>query len=187
MNGDPREPETPAGVPSNPIVVPSGMKVSWGLGIVGCMGAMLCIVAAIIAPVLKSAGVSRETQQCLGNLRRLSRAMFLYADENDGRLPAQGWDKALAKFEPDPVMFACPHQRRIDPRSSGYALNKILAGKALKSIQNAGETVMLFDSRPLVPGSITEASDVPRPGRHRNGKQNAVAYADGRVEAIAAP
>ncbi len=188
MSEDPREPVSEPTLPSNPIAVPSGgLKVSWGLGAVGCFAAMLCIFASIVAPILSSAGASRETQQCLGNLRRLSRAMMLYTDDNDGKMPGQDWNKDLAKYEPDEVMFACPHQRRVDPNSSGYALNKALAGKVLKDIENPGQTVMLFDSRPVVPGTITEPSDVPRPGRHRNGKQNGVAYADGRVEAVPAP
>lgn len=188
MNDDPREPGPQDGVPSNPIVVPSGgMRVSWGLGAVGCFSALLCITASIVMPILKSASTSRETQQCLGNLRRLSRAMMLYTDDNDGKMPGQDWNKDLSKYEPDEVMFACPHQRRVDPSSSGYALNKALAGKVMKDIENPGQTVMLFDSRPVIPGTITEPTNVPRPGRHRNGKQNGVAYADGRVEAVPVP
>lgn len=179
------EPTTPD---PSPILVPSGgPKVSWGLGVVGCAAALVCMAGAIIAPIMQSAGSSRETELCLSNLRRIARAAILYSEDNGGRLPGQEWNRALAKYEPDEVSFACPHQRRIDPRSSGYALNKTLAGATLDAIQDQDKTVLFFDSRPVFPGTITDPSDVPRPGRHRNGKRNGVAYANGRVEAVPAP
>ena len=188
MTEDPREPKSPDLPNLTPIEVPSsGLKVSWGLGAVGCLAAMMCIAASIIMPILKSAGTSRETQLCLGNLRRLSRAVILYSEEHDGRLPGQGWNRDLAKYEPDEVVFACPHQRRIDPRSSGYAMNSALVEKKLPEVTDPASTPLLFDSRPVVPGTITEPDDVPRPGRHKNGSENAVAYADGHVTTVPAP
>lgn len=183
MSGAPTEP----GPNSNPIAVPSGgLKVSWGLGFIGCLSALMCIAAAILVPFWKSAGSSYETTQCMGNLRRIGRAVMLYAPDNNGLLPGDGWQRDLAKYEPDEVAFACPHQRRVDPGSSGYALNKAVAGKKLDEIQNPEETYLVFDSRPTVPGSIADSKAVPRPGRHRNGRVNNVVYADGRVNSVPA-
>lgn len=162
----------------------SGLKVSWGLGAVGCFAALICAAGVIIAPILKSAGASTESSQCASNLRRISAAMFEYAEANGGLLPGEKWNDALASLEPDPVVFACPHQRRTDPKSSGYALNKVLAGKPLAKVEAPATTVLVFDSRPTVPGVVTEVSDTPKPGRHRNGRSNNVAYADGRVGSV---
>lgn len=167
----------------NPIQVPQGgLKTSWGLAFVGCLAAFLCMGAAILVPILKSAGSSVETQQCMGNLRRLARALTLYSEENGGLLPADDWHRKLEEFEPDTVSYACPHQRRVDPRSSGYALNKALAGKRLDG--QGKDAPLVFDSAVTVPGAVDDPSNVPRPGRHRNGRVNNVAYADGRVASV---
>ncbi len=171
--------------PSNDILVPSGgLKVSWALGCVGLGAALLCITAAIIIPIYSSAGASFETTQCLSHLRRLARASFLYADDNNGVLPGEHWDESLVKYEPDEVSYACPHQRRIDPRSSGFALAKGLAGKTLKDIPDQPITTLFFDSRTTVPGAIADPTDIPRPGRHKNGRANNVVYADGRSASV---
>ena len=157
------------------------MKVSWGLGAVGCFAALICTAGAIIAPILKSAGSSTETKQCAENLRRISAAMFQYAEANNDLLPGEKWDVALHSIESDAVTYACPHQRRVDPKSSGYALNRVLAGKALGKVEAPATTILVFDSKPTVPGVLADPADVPRPARHRNGRVNNVAYADGRI------
>jgi prepilin-type processing-associated H-X9-DG protein len=107
--------------------------------------------------------------------------MFQYAEANDDLLPGEKWDVALHSIEPDPVTYACPHQRRVDPKSSGYAMNRVLAGKALGKIEAPATTILVFDSKPTVPGVLADPADVPRPARHRNGRVNNAAYADGRV------
>ena len=172
----------------SPIHVPEkGIKVSWTLGIVGCLAAMLCAGAAIIAPILSSAGQSMQTNTCMDHLRRLSRASFLYAEENGGLLPAEGWDTLLEPYEPDELTYACPAQRRVDPRSSGYALSKEVDGEVLDKIDNPTRTPLFFDSKVTVPGAIADPAEVPRPGRHRNNRANNMAFVDGHVETLNAP
>lgn len=174
--------ETPT---PNPIHVPEkGLKVSWALGFVGCLAAMLCAAAGIIAPILSSSGQSINTNQCMDNLRRISAASFLYAKDNNDTLPAEGWHELLAQYEEDEVAYACPAQRRIDPRSSGYAISKDIAGKQLVKIENQEKTPLYFDSKVTAPGAVAPATDTPRPGRHRNQRANNVAYVDGHVETI---
>jgi len=154
------------------------------LGCVGLAAALLCITAAIIIPIVSSAGSSYETNQCLGNLRGLARASFLYADDNNGSLPGAHWDDTLLKYEPNEVIYACPHQRRIDPRSSGYALAKRLAGQSLKDFPDQTTSVLFFDSRVTVPGALADPAEAARPGRHKNGRVNNVVYADGRAASV---
>lgn len=184
-NSDIPEPTPGPTMGGSPIVVPQGgLKVSWGLGFVGCLSALICVTAALFAPVLQSAGASMETQNCLSNLRRVSRALLLYADANGDLLPGGQWAEQLVSIEPDRLVYACPHQRRIDPRSSGYALNTAMAGKKLESVQNPGQVPMVFDSKATAPGAIADPADVPRPGRHKNGRLNNIAYADGHVASV---
>jgi hypothetical protein len=123
-----------------------------------------------------------ETSNCMTNLRRLGTAMLLYGQEHDGVLPGEGWNKDLRVYENDEVTYACPHQRRIDPRSSGYAMNQEIAGKKTADVHDPASTPLVFDSRPTVPGALAAPSDLPRPARHRNGTVNVVAYADGSVK-----
>lgn len=168
------------GRPQAPILVPErGLKVSWGLGAIGCFAALICIFAALVLPVIQSAGASLESSSCAANLRQVGRAMLLYAEQNAGKLPGAGWNEDLIAIEPDRVLYACPRQRRLDPRSSGYALSSEVAGKKLDSIQDPGSVVLVFDSLPTVPGAIAKPNEVPRPGRHRNGSMNNVVYVDG--------
>ncbi len=179
------EPMPEPAIGGSPIVVPQGgLKVSWGLGFVGCLAALICVTAALFAPVLQSAGASMETQNCLSNLRRVSRALLLYSEANGDLLPSGQWVEQLVSIEPDRLIYACPHQRRIDPRSSGYALNTAVAGKKLASVQNPEKTPMVFDSKATAPNAIAAEGEVPRPGRHKNGRLNNVAYADGHVASV---
>lgn len=172
----------------NPIAVPErGLKVSWALGIVGCLGALLCAAAGIIAPILSSAGQSVQSEQCMDNLRRLSKASFLYAEENSGVLPGEGWDETLYSIEPEDVTYACPSQRRLEPKSSGYALSRDVADQILDKIGNQYQTPLFFDSRVIAMGAVASPADVPKPGRHRTRRANNVAYVDGHVASVNLP
>ncbi len=171
----------------SPIQVPEkGIKVSWTLGFIGCFAALICAGAAIIMPILSSAGESIGTNTCMDNLRRLSAASFLYAEENSGSLPAEDWPTLIEPHEPDEITYACPTQRRIDPRSSGYALSKPVAGAKLDAIDAQRTTPLFFDSKASVLGAIAEPTEVPSPGRHRNRRANNVAYVDGHVDTVPA-
>lgn len=106
----------------------------------------------------------------------------MYAAENDDRLPIKGWDRSLKKFQSDDIVFACPVQRRIDPRSSGYALSSDIAGKENAKFQSPENEVLFFDSIITQPGGIDKPGTLPRPGRHQNGNSNNVGFLDGHVK-----
>lgn len=154
------------------------------LFVVGGVLAFGCMAAAIIMPILSSAGRNLSDGTCQANLRSLAVAAEMYAGENDGRLPIRGWDKSLAKFQPDKIVYACPVQRRIDPRSSGYALSELVAGKELASFEKPEETVLFFDSKVTQPGQVDNPDALPTTGRHRNGKTNNVLYLDGKIKSV---
>lgn len=57
--------------------------------------AIIGILAAILIPVVGRVRESARTARCTSNLREVSQATLLYAEENDDRLPAVwsgGWD-----------------------------------------------------------------------------------------------
>ena len=54
--------------------------------------AMIAILAALLLPALGRAKESARRTQCVSNLKQILVAALIYADENDGRLPAQPGD-----------------------------------------------------------------------------------------------
>lgn len=145
------------------------------------------MAGAIIMPIVKSQGHNVNDLACQTNLRTIAEASFMYATENDGRLPIAGWDRTLQKFQNDPLVYACPVQRRIDPRSSGYSFSSELAGKDKDSIEKPEAQIMVFDSLVTKPGSVSKPTEFARPARHSNGRTNNLVYADGRVESVPGP
>jgi hypothetical protein len=166
---------TPA--PEEKYAVRKGMS-PWLL-LSGLVGALGCMGGAILIPIMKSQGESVGTQNCLSNLHSLARASILYTTENDDLFPGQGWDDSLLRQEPDEVRYACPVQRRMDPKSSGYALSQQVAGKPMAKVIEPKSEVLFFESKVTEPGAVDDPSNVSQPPRHRSGTVNAVVYVDG--------
>jgi prepilin-type N-terminal cleavage/methylation domain-containing protein/prepilin-type processing-associated H-X9-DG protein len=118
--------------------------------------AIIAILAAILIPVARRVRESARASVCVSNIRQVSIAMLLYADENNGILPTAGdfrrppsrsdwilWrntrgfqieDSEIIPylggvFSPD--VYRCPSDERIsDPNQSyrySYTLNRMLA------------------------------------------------------------
>ncbi|MEQ1933899.1 MAG: hypothetical protein ABL962_08480 [Fimbriimonadaceae bacterium] len=147
--------------------------------LVGLVAALGCMAGAILIPIMKGQGDSIGSDNCRNNLRQLARASLLYASENDDLLPGKNWDDSLLKQEPDEVVYACPVQRRLDPKSSGYALSKDVAGKALSKIVSHESEILFFDSVVTEPGSLDDPSNLSQPPRHRKGSSNNIIFVDG--------
>lgn len=155
----------PTPVETPPRNVKGGIKVF--LGVFGCLTLITVFALLLMVPVFSSNDYSEQLEICKGNLARLGRAAILYSEKNGGHLPGKDWDKALAPYEGDEVVYSCPVQRRIDPRTSGYALNAEAAGKLVKDLPT--DTVLFFDSNELEHGSVASQNTMPVPGRHRRG------------------
>lgn len=118
--------------------------------------AIIAILAAILIPVAGRVRENARAAVCVSNIRQISIAMLLYADENNGILPTSGdfrrpprrsdwilWrdtrgfqieDSEIVPylgglFSPD--IYRCPSdQRLLDPNQSyrySYSLNRVLA------------------------------------------------------------
>lgn len=142
------------------------------------------MAGAIIAPIMQSQGRNVNDTLCQSNLRTIAQASMMYASENDDRFPIEGWDRTLQKFQDDPLVFACPVQRRMDPRTSGYSFSKELAGKEKPKIEAPETKVLVFDSQVTKPGAVGNPAEMARPARHGNAKSNNLVYADGHVESV---
>lgn len=156
------------------------------------IGLLVCTAIAYlwILPDLRSDTGSKQSLTCLTNLGELAKATLLYAADHDDKIPAQGWNETLRPYlkdQPDEdLLFSCPVQRRIDPESSGYAMDSDVAGGKLHSTGASNRTILIFDSRITTPGVVLNPSDTPFPGRHEHGKKNNLVYADGHVASVPA-
>lgn len=158
-------------------------QIKWGLG--GILFFLLFGAGSIaLLTPLRFSGSPEEVNLCVDNLSRLQKAAALYAADHDGRTPGATWDRDLLVYESDPVVFACPRQRRIDPRSSGYALNEALIGKPFEELEP--NAILFFDSRLTEKSAVGNPKDFPVPGRHLNGRANNVVYANGQSASIPA-
>jgi len=87
--------------------------------------ALIGILAAILLPALARARESARRTSCLSNLSQLGAAMWMYAEENDGRLPWSGGkndadclDAFFAGYVADRGVFICPSDS--GPRTFEY-------------------------------------------------------------------
>lgn len=157
--------------------------ILWGLKVLGVFAVFTVIATAMFMGGFKNSGTPEESSLCEANLLAVFNAAKLYAVDNEGYLPAQGWDKAIANYLYDESVLSCPRQRRVEPKSSGYSMNQEAAGKKLADIE--AKTILFFDSRHTEHGSIATLEDLCRPPRHRNGRANSVVYANGKTAAVA--
>jgi hypothetical protein len=118
-----------------------------GLAIAGiCLSlAMLLaipIIAGFLLPALAKAQREGPPIDCEQNIKQISLALRLYADENDQQYPpAVNWCDAILRNLAGPEVFRCPRQRGLQ---SAYGFNETIAGRKLSSI--SGDTVMLFEA-----------------------------------------
>ena len=102
----------------------------------------LAIAAGLLLPALAKAKQKAEFGNCENNVKQISLAIRLYADENEGKCPqAVNWCDAILGNLNSPDTLRCP-QRRGD--KSSYAFNAKLAGRTLSAIPP--DTVILFES-----------------------------------------
>lgn len=148
--------------------------------------AILLALALILVPTLRRAHDSALASRCLSNVRQNAAAMLLYAEENDGGLPAASdWMDRTARYapfgpdEPDST-YRCPAV----PRGGyGYAMAEQLGFARLGQIKDPGRQPMLFESGDLSRNARSKELSLPNPPRHA---QSMVAFADGRVAGIPA-
>jgi len=141
---------------------------------------ILPVFAGLLLPALAKAKNKATSIRCMNNMRRLSLAARLYADNNLERLPsAANWCDALQKYVGTTQSFQCPlgHQSQ----RCHYAFNAQLSGVELNKIESPVQTVLFFetDGGWNVSGGSELALKSPRhPGKV------ALAFVDGHVELV---
>jgi len=76
------------------------------------------VLASLLLPVLSKAKLKAQSTACLSNLRQLSDACRMYADDNSGNLPSC-WPKSWDSYPVNPYSW-CPGWASLQPVDPGY-------------------------------------------------------------------
>jgi type II secretory pathway pseudopilin PulG len=168
---------------------PRGGMPVWGWIMIGCGGVFILLLAgiaimgAILFPVFAQARERARQASCMSNIRQLSLAMQMYAQDYDDRLPLRArWMDSLLPYTKNEALLHCPSVRPGGQTSYGYAFNSPLAGKKRSKLPSPATTPVLYDSRNLARNASDPMTSLPNPPRHLG---NVIGYADGHVRAAA--
>ena len=115
------------------------------------------------------------------NLKKLSLAIIMYAQDNDQKLPdADKWVDEIMPYVKNEAVFCDPAAPDL---KYGYAFNRALSGARLGGIKDPLATVMVFESMTGVKNAADTGQSLPRPGRHSGGDY--FVFADGRAGWVA--
>jgi prepilin-type processing-associated H-X9-DG protein/prepilin-type N-terminal cleavage/methylation domain-containing protein len=123
--------------------------------------AVIAILAALLVPALRSARVFAKRSSCLSNLRQISAAFHIYANENGGLLPPyygvgsspeQLWMLRVQPYGIDGKVIFCPSDPNFGPGSTPRDPNDT---RSHSYVYNA------FDELGLPLGGSANVWDVP--------------------------
>jgi hypothetical protein len=157
----------------------------WGWILIGCGGLFILLLAgvammgAMLFPVFSQARERARQAVCLSNLKQMSLAMQMYAQDYDDRLPRRvDWMDALGPYIKAEPVFHCPSVQAEGQTSYGYAFNSALAGQKRSKLPRLARTPALYDSSDLSRNASDPVTSLPNPPRHLG---NIIGYADGHV------
>ncbi len=166
-----------------------------GLAVTGiclsiAMFLLLMVAAAVILPQVAKMNHQRQFQRnenfggpvdnssdCAKNLKQVSLAVRLYADQNSGKCPpAKTWCDDLTPFLSRPDILKCP---RRSGDKSGYGLNARIAGRTLSAIPP--DAVLFFETSQgwNFAGDGSNLLDKPA-----HGGKLTIGFADGSVREV---
>lgn len=149
--------------------------------VVSCVSFMFVLIqsAILLLPVLERAPFAEKQMASLNNLKELSVAVMMYADDNDGNLPpSENWPEALRPFYQNDKILISP----LNPEAGrGYAMNASLANHKMDEIRQHGQVVLFFECKPdSPPGGGLELL----PEKPRTWMGYAVSFLDGHADCI---
>lgn len=160
---------------------------AWAWALIGCGGCfvLLSVVAvfgAILFPVFVQAREKARLTACMSNVKNLSRAVLLYAQDNDEHFPlGSEWMDRITKYQPNDKFYHCPSAAGVKTVRFGYAFNSDLAEQSLEKVDDPRQVPMIYDSSNLSRNATDAVTSLPNPPRHDSHRGNVIGYVDGRA------
>ncbi|MCX6344928.1 MAG: prepilin-type N-terminal cleavage/methylation domain-containing protein [Armatimonadetes bacterium] len=173
----------------------------WGFSLIELLVviAIIAVLAAILFPMLGKARSSAFRANCQSNMKQMMIALFLYAEDSNGRTPGawykachwgdgEGWTERIAyyvggkkrKIAPgsrEKAVFKCPQQK------SDYSYGIVAfedpispvhsSGFLLSQIKSTKKMVMFYEMHPRYP---SDSPDVGETGQSNDEQQDLVSY-----------
>jgi hypothetical protein len=129
-------------------------------------GVVVSMVSVFAYDTLHVATAADALTRCEKNMHALGLAMMQYQIDYDGRLPeADRWVDQVRPYVKNPKVFRCPADRTAGRCS--YAMNTDLSGKRESEIEDASNTVLLYEPAHAGHNPHGTGRDLPARGRHR--------------------
>ena len=158
-----------------------------GCGLFGLLLGPIAIIAAILFPVFAQARAKAQAISCLSNTKQIARAMVMYAQDYDDRLPlARDWGDATSRYTGNRQVYVCPTARLNGESAAGgssYAYNSKLNARRLRDLKYPAQTPETFESG----ADRWNASDPVESFLPRHQRHGSLAYADGHARMVSRP
>ncbi len=153
------------------------------LALAGCACLALAVAALYFVGVKveeRRQQAERSSSRCLINVKQLSTAMLMYAQDWDDRFPpAEMWSRELMPYVKNAPIFQCPIAPQI---SSGYAMNTRLSKLPLSSMASPASVPGLFDSSAGVSDATGRLTSFTPRHLSDQGAFGTVGFADGHAK-----
>jgi prepilin-type processing-associated H-X9-DG protein len=138
--------------------------------------ALVGVVAAILFPVFARTRCVCYTGGCMPNVRQISIALLMYADDHEDQLPlATGWQDALSPYLRSSSLWVCSARKEQTP---AYSYNALLHCRRINTLASPAEQPMLFESMMGRWNASDAGASFVAPHRGRG----VVGYVDGHVK-----
>ncbi len=108
---------------------------------------MVCGYALVaVACVLRFRFLQQQpphTASCLANVKNLSLALVMYADDYGACPPAAKWQETIMDYVKNPDIYRCPQAEEL---RSGFAYNNKLAGQQRPDSPGSANIVSIFET-----------------------------------------
>jgi prepilin-type processing-associated H-X9-DG protein len=145
--------------------------------------AIVAVVAAILFPVFAQARAAARRASCMSNVKQMSAAALMYAQDYDGYLPpVAAWENNLQPYLRSVQVYRCPERTGV---VHGYAYNQLLDRRPIAEVQNGAQTPLFFESSLGSVDAADRLESFVTPHRDSSGQPaGIVAFADGHVQAL---
>ncbi len=151
--------------------------------------AIIAILAAIIFPVFAKAQAKARQTTCLSNVRQLSTAMLMFAQDNRGTYPGAAWAGDIEEYVGNRKLFTCSADENGEGHVS-YSYNSLMVlpdgtGVKQSALVNPAEVGCLIDgTSKMFPDCTIVGGGAGQIGDPVNRHSINFSFADGHAESM---